>query len=162
MYFNCTAASGDRQMVILTWNQNPTLILVHARPSHYSVCASFLHYILVSATVLVKSKSCVCVCVSHSVVSDSLQPHGLWPTKLLCPWNSPGNNTGVGCHDLPNPGSEPRSSARQADSLPFELPGKSKPRSPQANPSQNEWKTNVTEELLWKGGKPQWWDSRRL
>ena len=31
-------------------------------------------------------------------VSDSLQPHGLWPSvKLLCPWNFPGKNTGVGC-----------------------------------------------------------------
>ena len=27
-------------------------------------------------------------CVNHSVVSDSLQPHGLQPTRLLCPWNS--------------------------------------------------------------------------
>ena len=35
--------------------------------------------------------------VSSSVVSDSLRPHGLWPTRLLCLWNSPGNNTGVGC-----------------------------------------------------------------
>ena len=33
---------------------------------------------------------------SHSVMSDSLQPHGLWPARLLCPWNSPGKNTGVG------------------------------------------------------------------
>ena len=40
------------------------------------------------------------VCVSHSVVSDSLQPHGLQPTRLLSPWNSPGNNTGVGSHSL--------------------------------------------------------------
>ena len=30
----------------------------------------------------------VCVCVSHSVMSDSLWPHGLKPTRLLCPWNS--------------------------------------------------------------------------
>ena len=35
---------------------------------------------------------------SHSVVSDSLQPHGLQPPRLLCPWNSPGKNTGVGSH----------------------------------------------------------------
>ena len=26
---------------------------------------------------------------SRSVVSNSLRPHGLWPTRLLCPWNSP-------------------------------------------------------------------------
>ena len=24
--------------------------------------------------------------LSHSVVSDSFQPHGLWPARLLCPW----------------------------------------------------------------------------
>ena len=40
------------------------------------------------------------VCVSPSVVSDSLQPHGLWPTSLLCPRSSQGKNTGVGCHAL--------------------------------------------------------------
>ena len=32
---------------------------------------------------------------SHSVVSNSLQPHGLYS-----PWNSPGQNTGVGSHSL--------------------------------------------------------------
>ena len=38
--------------------------------------------------------------VSHSVVSDSLQPQGLRPTRLLCPRDSPGKNTGVGCRAL--------------------------------------------------------------
>ena len=38
--------------------------------------------------------------VSCSVVSNSLQPHGLQPARLLCPWDSPGKNTGVGCHSL--------------------------------------------------------------
>ena len=33
-------------------------------------------------------------------MSDSLWPYGLEPTRLLCPWNSPGKNTGVGCHFL--------------------------------------------------------------
>ena len=28
------------------------------------------------------------------------QPHGLEPARLLCPWESPGKNTGVGCHFL--------------------------------------------------------------
>ena len=36
-----------------------------------------------------------CECL---VMADSLLPHGLWPTRLLCPWNSPCKNTGVGCH----------------------------------------------------------------
>ena len=30
----------------------------------------------------------------------TLQPHGLWSTRLLCPWDSPGKNTGDGCHAL--------------------------------------------------------------
>ena len=42
---------------------------------------------------------CVSVC-SRSVVSDSLQPHSLQPTRLLCPWDFPGRNTGVGCYFL--------------------------------------------------------------
>ena len=37
---------------------------------------------------------------SHSVVSNSLRPHVLWPARLLCPWNSPGKNPVVGCHFL--------------------------------------------------------------
>ena len=39
--------------------------------------------------------------VCLSVVSSSLQIHGLQPTRLLCPWDSPGKNTGVGSHALP-------------------------------------------------------------
>ena len=31
---------------------------------------------------------------------DSSQAHGLQPTRLLCPWNFSGKNTGVGCHSL--------------------------------------------------------------
>ena len=36
---------------------------------------------------------------SCSVVSDPQQPCGLQPTRLLCPWDFPGKNTGVGCHN---------------------------------------------------------------
>ena len=38
--------------------------------------------------------------LSHFVVSDSVQPHRRQPTRLLCPWDSPGKNAGVGCHFL--------------------------------------------------------------
>ena len=42
-----------------------------------------------------------CVKSEHcSVVSDSLRPNGLQPTRLACPWDSPGKNTGVGFHSL--------------------------------------------------------------
>ena len=49
---------------------------------------------------------------SCSVVSHSLWPHGLQPTRLLCPWNFPGKSTGVGCHFflqgiVPTQGSNP-------------------------------------------------------
>ena len=37
---------------------------------------------------------------NQSVMSDSSRPHELWSTRLLCPWNSPGKNTGVGSHPL--------------------------------------------------------------
>ena len=33
-------------------------------------------------------------------MSDSVRPYGQQPTRLLCPWNSPGKRTGVGCHFL--------------------------------------------------------------
>ena len=67
--------------------------------------------------------------ISHSVVSDSLQSHGLQPTRLQPPpsmgfsrqeyWSellfpSPG--------DLPNPGIQPRSPTQPSDSLPSEPP----------------------------------------
>ena len=62
------------------------------------------------------------LCLIHSVMSDSLSLHGLYPARLLCPWGfskqehwsglpypSPGN--------LPNPGIKPRSPTLQEDSL---------------------------------------------
>ena len=59
-------------------------------------------------------------------MSDSLRPH-----RLYSPWNSPGQNTGVGRlsflqGNLPNPGIKPRSPTLQADSLPAEPQGKPK------------------------------------
>ena len=33
-------------------------------------------------------------------MSDSVRPHRQQPTRLPCPWDSPGKNTGVGCHFL--------------------------------------------------------------
>ena len=42
---------------------------------------------------------CVCM-LSCSVMSYSLWPHGLYSTRLLCPWDSPGKNTGIGRHAL--------------------------------------------------------------
>ena len=38
-----------------------------------------------------------CMCI---IVSNSLRPHALWPTGILCPWESPSKNDGVGCYFL--------------------------------------------------------------
>ena len=43
----------------------------------------------------------VCCCGLVAKLYLTLQPHGLEPTKLLCLWNFPGKNAGVGCHFLP-------------------------------------------------------------
>ena len=50
-------------------------------------------------SVLTGRSACCCCCVA-SVVSDSLRPHRRQPTRLPRPWDSPGKNTGVGCHFL--------------------------------------------------------------
>ena len=62
---------------------------------------------------------------SHLVMSDSLQPHGLYSA-----WNSRGQNTGWVAFPFsrgsPNPGIKPRSPALQEDSLPAKPQGKPK------------------------------------
>ena len=62
-------------------------------------------------------------------MSDSLPPHGLQPTRLLCSWDLPGKNTGVGLPfpppgDLPDPGIEPASPELAGGFFSTETPGK--------------------------------------
>ena len=65
-------------------------------------------------------------------MSDSLKPHGLEPAKLLCPWDFPDRNTGLGCHFVLQGIFPTRESNliflwllhSQADSLSSEPPGK--------------------------------------
>ena len=75
---------------------------------------------------------CACMCLQserecRSVLSDSLRPHGRYS-----PWDSPGKNTGVGCHALlqgifPNQGSRSLMSPNwRVDCLPLAPAGKSK------------------------------------
>ena len=65
---------------------------------------------------------------SRQVISDSLWSRGLSPARLLCPWNFPGKNTGVGCHFLlqgifPTQRLNPHILHWQADSLPLSHQG---------------------------------------
>ena len=41
-----------------------------------------------------------CYCLVTKSCLTLLQPHGLQSTRLLCPCDFPGKNTGVGCHFL--------------------------------------------------------------
>ena len=50
--------------------------------------------LILSVVYTSKSK---CKSLSHVWLCDHMN---LWPTRLLCPWNSPGQNTGVGSHSL--------------------------------------------------------------
>ena len=71
-----------------------------------------------------------CLRVHRSVQSHSFGPLGLYPTRLLCPWDGFSQQeywSGLpfrSPRDLPDPGIEPRSSTLQGNSLPTEPPGK--------------------------------------
>ena len=84
---------------------------------------SFLHELTSSSPLL----GCAVLC---SVLPDSLQHRRLQPTRPLCPWDSPGKNTGVGCHVIlqgifPIKGSNKRFLHWQADSSPLSHLGSS-------------------------------------
>ena len=89
---------------------------------------------LITIDIITCGKGCMCVplcCIvlSPSVVSNCLQLHGLWPTRLLCPWRFSRQEywSGLPCPppgDLLNLGIELRSSALWVDSLLSEPPGK--------------------------------------
>ena len=71
----------------------------------------------------------VCVCAQSLSLSESLWPHGQQPARLLCPWNFPGKNSGVGCHLLLQgiflaQGWNLCLLRWQVDSLPLAAPGK--------------------------------------
>ena len=58
------------------------------------------HTHLIMMILYSKYLSCHCCCQVASVVSDFVRPQRRQPTRLPCPWDFPGKNTGVGCHFL--------------------------------------------------------------
>ena len=74
---------------------------------------------------------CCCYCQIASVMSNSVRPHGLQPTRLLCPWDSPGKNAGVDCHFLlqcmkvKSQSEVAQSCLTLSDPMDFSLPGSS-------------------------------------
>ena len=82
LYFTCDCAVRET-----------TVPMLFIRNRSFSQC-------IVRALVPISIPQSHLVLYSRSVVSDALQPHGLKHARLLCPWDSPGENTGVGCHAL--------------------------------------------------------------
>ena len=76
--------------------------IIHCRRIFYQLSyQGSLHYVYIVFYLTPNRSVCVCMCAHIcSVMSGSFQPHGLYPARLLCPWNLPGNNTGAGCHFL--------------------------------------------------------------
>ena len=102
----------------VSWvNPTPMLHILHMQHRHISTFRQplgwALHAIPYTQCVWVLSR------VRRFVTPWTLAPHGLQPTRLLCPWNFLGKTTGVGCHfpipgDLPDPKIEPESLASPA------------------------------------------------
>ena len=79
------------QGIFLTQGSNPRLLqLLHWQAGSLPLAPSGKSF----------SHCCCCCCSVASVVSDSVRPYRRQPTRLPHPWDSPGKNTGVGCHFL--------------------------------------------------------------
>ena len=84
----------------------------------YQQCASVVEQVEITASrskdiliLLFPKLDKLCMCC-FCAVAQSCLTRGLWPSRLLCPWDSPGKSTGVGCHALlqgifPSQGSNP-------------------------------------------------------
>ena len=91
---------------------------------------------LIIIIIKIISRRCICFtccCWVTSVVSNSVQPHRRQPTRLPWPWDSPGKNTGVGCHFLlqcmkvKSESEVPQSCLTLSDPMDCSLPGSSNP-----------------------------------
>ena len=98
-------------------------------PDNHNGVVIHLRLDILESEVTLAVGSIIVLVFSRSVMSNSLQPHGLQPTRLFYPWGFSRQeySSGLPCPppgDLPNPGIEPMSPRLQANSLPTEPPGK--------------------------------------
>ena len=113
--------SGSSHFLNPAWTSGSPLVHILLKPSMQDFkydptsmgdeCGCIIMYITIHIYVIP-----VCCVLSHSVVSDSLWPHGLQPARLLSSWGFPRQEywSGLPCPppgDLHNPGTEPRSPA---------------------------------------------------
>ena len=91
---------------------------------HVTSCQIKRYKVWSDNTYILQMLATICAVLSCFNRVPLLRTCGLWPTRLLCPWDSPSKNTGVGCHTFlqgifPTQGSNPGLLALQADSLPL-------------------------------------------
>ena len=106
----CAPCSGSRVLTTGPPWKLPSMCIL--RNSNLENCISYLLY--------------CCCCLVAKWCSTLLWPNGLQPTRLLCPWDFPGKNTGVGCHFLLKgifltQGLNPHLLHWQVDSLPLSI-----------------------------------------
>ena len=83
--------SKDRYWEEGAWSSRKIFFIMHTALEFFPLCMYFFFN---------KECCCCCCCCVASVVPDSVRPHRRQPTRLPRPWDSPGKNTGVGCHFL--------------------------------------------------------------
>ena len=66
----------------------------------YSYIENIIVIVIIAGFTVGLPCSCCSCCLVTKFMSDSVQPHRRQPTRLPHPWDSPGKNTGVGCHFL--------------------------------------------------------------
>ena len=99
-FWNSLAFSMIQQMLAI-WSLVPLPFLKSAwisGSSRFMYCWSLAWRVL-SITLL----ACAAAAAAkshHSCPTNFVRPHRRQPTRLPCPWDSPGKNTGVGCHFL--------------------------------------------------------------
>ena len=105
-------------------SMHPPFLPWHPHVCAPCLCPCFCFTNRVICTTFLDSTRIVLSRFSHSRL------YGLQPTRLLCPWDSPGENAGVGCHALLQGSSQPRDGTCasyhwhwQAGSLPGVPPG---------------------------------------
>ena len=130
VYFSTTFCYFPQYLyssILSVYYQLSTLGQKGSAPFHllFSLLCTIVHC---PHTGLAHLDSIIFIVLCCSVMSDSLRPCGLLPTRLLRPWNFPGKNTGVCCRFLlqgifPSQGSNPHLRHWQVNSLPLSHQG---------------------------------------
>ena len=111
-WFSCFLTStinvtvlDDYKLVLVLWNENDTKNeaqrkLIYLDYLHFLRYDLIISYNMLLSMFLELFKTHCSCCWVASVMSHSVRPHRWQPTRLTHTWDSPGKNTGVGCHFL--------------------------------------------------------------